>query len=430
MKIAVLTPLFDGIIPIIFEDINSSPVGMPAVYKFHKLLAKETEKVLVINILDGHSRLWPLDKNKWKRKAHIKKGNIDYIQLFIEYKGIFKWMYENIPNSKIFGAYRVSKFYFMIKKHIKQFNPDFLYTTANLGFIGGVLSWQYRIPSMLRGYGTLLGTSMNSGDLNSFKYFLKNFLEMYPYKMFRNILMTNDGTKGDNIAKALKVPPSNLHFWMNGIDKSIVNKKLDFEKLKRKFNLPNNKKIIATVSRIDDWKRLDRIVSAMPQIVEQDPNVILVMGGDGQLFEEIKDLVKKRNIQKNVFMLGCLSHEDAITLIYGADIFVSLYDVSNLCNPVLEALLLGKCVISLDDGSLKNIIINEHNGILMRPTELNGKLSSTILDTLNDTNKIKGLGSNAQKKALEEFETWDDRLHKEIQLIKDIIRKNGYARLF
>jgi len=430
MKLAILIPLFDGMIPIIFKDINSVPIGMPAVYKFHELLKKKAEKVLVINILDGHSRLLPQDKNEWKRRSYIKKGNIDYIQLFIEYKGIFKWMYRNIPNSKIFGAYRVSKFYFMIKKHIKEFNPDFLYTTTMFGFIGGILSWRFKIPSLLRGYGTLLGTCMNPGNPYSFKYFLKNFLEMYPYKMFRNILMTNDGTKGDNIAKSMKVPPSNLHFWLNGIDKSIVNKKLDFEKFKGKYNLPNNKKIIATVSRIDDWKRLDRIVNAMPQIVKQNHNVILVIGGDGQLFEQIKALVRNLNIQKNVFILGSLSHEEAITLISGADIFVSLYDVSNLCNPVLEALLLGKCVISLDDGSLKDIIIHDYNGILLNPTELNGKLSNAILSTLKDVNKIQRLGSAAREKALKELDTWDERLYKEIQLIKNIIKKNEYARLF
>lgn len=50
----------------------------------------------------------------------------------------------------------------------------------------------------------------------------------------------------------------------------------------------------------------------------------------------------------------------------GAALFVSLYDRSNLCSPVMEALAAGKCIVTLNVGATGDVIRNGKNGVLLQ----------------------------------------------------------------
>lgn len=429
MRIAIITPLFNGITPMILGQ-SVHPVGMPPVYKFQKRISEISEEVLVIHGLDNPSKLLPENRKDWSKFDRLKKGNIQYNQVFIDYKGVFKWLFENKPDSRLLGLYRIYKFYNKMYDLIKKFKPDFLYVTTMYGFIGGLISWRLKVPTILRGYGTLLGTEMNPGDVYSLKYILQNIIEMYPYRMFPHILMTDDGTNGDKIADAMRVEKSRFHFWINGVDDLSSNCLTDVEKLKKTYKFPTNKKIIAAVSRIDDWKRVDRIIKAFPKIHNEFPETILVIGGTGQLLKQMSDLIRDLGIEKHVYLLGAIPHHDATALIKGCDIFVSLYDVSNLCNPVLEALTLGKCVVSINDGSLKSIITNGGNGILLEKDNISKTLSIEIGNLLRDDKKRLLIGENAKKTGIKIFDSWDNRINKEIELINIVMKNHLHAKLW
>lgn len=65
-------------------------------------------------------------------------------------------------------------------------------------------------------------------------------------------------------------------------------------------------------------------------------------------------------------------------------VFVSVYDVSNLCNPVLEAMICGKCIVSLNDGSLDSITDNGKNRIHINPQKIDEEFPKAIINLLQN----------------------------------------------
>jgi len=101
-----------------------------------------------------------------------------------------------------------------------------------------------------------------------------------------------------------------------------------------------------------------------------------------------------------------------------------LNDLSNVGNPLLEAMKCGKCVVTLNTGATAEIIKNDENGILLDIDNINN-LPNIIIQLLNDDKSRDRLGHNARKYALEHFQTWDERIQMEIKFVEKLYSKNG-----
>ena len=93
--------------------------------------------------------------------------------------------------------------------------------------------------------------------------------------------MTNDGTKGDLIAELFRVPNNKVKFWKNGVDNSIPSNSIGKEDFISKLNIPINHKVIITVSRLADWKRVDRVIKAAYEVTKAFSEVSFLIIGDG-----------------------------------------------------------------------------------------------------------------------------------------------------
>jgi len=233
--------------------------------------------------------------------------------------------------------------------------------------------------------------------------------------------MTNDGTQGDKVMEYFKVPEDKIRFWFNGIDLPKEIKASDFIKINGAKVELKNKKVIVTLSRLASWKRVDRIISVMPCIVSRVKNVILIIIGDGEEKEILVKMTKKLNIEEYVKFVGSQQHSKALEILKRADMFVSLYDLSNVGNPLLESMKLGRCILTLNNGDTGSIIKNNYNGILLEYDDLND-LCKYVVNVLNDSKKIKYLGNNALRFAKENFFSWEKRMLMEINDVEKIFK--------
>jgi len=208
---------------------------------------------------------------------------------------------------------------------------------------------------------------------------------------------------------------------MNGVDDLYI-PDFDIGKFKESIGVSKDKKVILAVSRLVKWKRVDRIINAIPLVISKYNNVIFMIVGDGDDKAYLENLVEKLNIKDYVKFIGAVPHNEVKYYMNAADIFISTNDLSNVSNSLLEAMKCGKCVVTLNTGETSEIIKNNENGILLDVNYINN-LPNVIIQLLNDEKLRNKLGRNARKYALENFLTWDQRIKMEIKFIEELCLK-------
>ena len=118
---------------------------------------------------------------------------------------------------------------------------------------------------------------------------------------------------------------------------------------------------IVTMGRLTYQKGQWNLIYAIKDIVVQYPKVRLYILGDGELKNELEELVKKLELEEHVFFLGFISN--AHKFLRQCDLFVLTSLFEGLGNVLLEAMALGLPVISTDCKSGPREIIAPNSNI-------------------------------------------------------------------
>ena len=240
------------------------------------------------------------------------------------------------------------------------------------------------------------------------------------------VIMTDDGTQGDRILKELG-NESPCMFVKNGLELL----EIDLPKKIASFNRAEFRKAIGiqdqehmflTVSRLENWKKVERTIYGFSDYIKLGYSGKLVIVGDGPCKQMLKNLSQELKIEQYVTFVGSVAHNEVYEYMMACDTFVSLYDLSNVGNPLLEAMTLGKCIVTLDVGDTKKLIKNRDNVILMTYDTL-GRLGEVFAELVMNRALHEKLGYNAAEYAKEHFWSWKDRMDAEFQQVKALLNR-------
>ena len=235
------------------------------------------------------------------------------------------------------------------------------------------------------------------------------------------VIMTNDGSQGDQLLSQMNVDARKIRFWMNGVDWSLFEEMLGYSDAKKKLNI-NAKNVLLVISRLVSIKRVDRSIQALPEVLKEFPDVLLLIVGDGNERERLEKLAEELGVSDNVRFEGAVPHKDVPLYLAAADVFLSFYDWSNVGNPLLEAMMAGKSIITLNNGDTGQFITNGVNGILLEYEDI-PNLPTIIKNLLSDGGLRERLGGNARKFAEEHFWSWEERIEAEIREVRMLVEK-------
>lgn len=105
---------------------------------------------------------------------------------------------------------------------------------------------------------------------------------------------TEKGMKGDDYSRQFTVP---IGIWFNEM------KRVPISKI-------NHQKIVY-VGHLKNFYGVDQIINALPLIIKKIPGVTLEIVGGGEQLEELKLLIKKLKVSKNVKFLGWKDKKEA-----------------------------------------------------------------------------------------------------------------------
>jgi len=219
--------------------------------------------------------------------------------------------------------------------HFRRTRPDCIYGYEIQGApAASLLGRLFRCPSISRFQGTILFPHLASRRWRL--YYWDHVLALRaPTDL---VIMTNDGTQGNIVLRRLGVPDERVRFWMNGVDApehdpgrgtpSLSEDSLDGSDPDLTAFKDQGGRVLVTVSRLVSWKRVDRVIRAMPRILQSRPTTMLVVVGDGATRTEYEALAASLGVSHRVRFVGAVAQTEVPKYLRQADVFVSLFDLS------------------------------------------------------------------------------------------------------
>lgn len=239
-------------------------------------------------------------------------------------------------------------------------------------------------------------------------------------------IITNDGTQGDLVLKAIGSRSiSQLQFLVNGVDEWKSVSSFDCEELKARYKIEKNEKVFLSLSRLVSWKRVDRSLNVIAKIVHdlKYTQFKFLVVGDGSDLEHLKKLVTQLKIENFVIFTGAIPNNQVKTFLQIADIFVSTYDLSNVGNPLLEAIRAHKVIFTLNNGDTSSWIQHLENGFIYdidREQNFIQLMAQDIVKTVTDETLRSQIINGVTRTEKEKLYTWEERLNKELQVIENL----------
>jgi len=200
-----------------------------------------------------------------------------------------------------------------------------------------------------------------------------------------------------NYRKKVKIIP-------HGVDIRRFNVKNE-NNYRKKLGMKKEEILVLSVQRLVLKKGIKYLLYAMSMVVKEDPNVKLVIIGEGPEKPQLIKLIKKMKITKNVKIAGFVGSEVLPKYYSACDIFVlhSLYEQFGIV--LLEAMACGKPVVSTKVGAIPEIVENGKTGFLV-DLKNPKQLSEAILKLASDENLRNKLGKEGRKKVEKKYD-WD-----------------------
>ena len=235
-------------------------------------------------------------------------------------------------------------------------------------------------------------------------------------------IMTDDGTQGDEVLQTLNPDSAGrVCFWRNGLDLGTVRpaREGEPEQERERLGLGPDDIVFVTASRLARWKRVDRAVDAVARLRSEGIAAHLLIVGDGEertnLLEQVRDL----GLQELVTFVGSVPQAEVQRYLWAADVFLSTSELSNVGNPLLEAMVAGKCVLTLDEGDTRDLIRDDETGVLLRSGEPED-IAEALAGLVRDPDRRRRLGAAARYTAERSFWSWEQRMDAEVDAVEEL----------
>lgn len=233
-------------------------------------------------------------------------------------------------------------------------------------------------------------------------------------------IMTDDGTLGDIVIEKLRGTLENVIFLKNGVDfiKDDVTKiSLIVSQLADEMNFFTYNFI--SVSRLQKWKRVDRSLDVFKSFQESYRNSRFIIVGDGEEREFLEKYTMYNSID-NVIFTGGLNAYEVNFLMKNSNIFLSHYELSNVGNPLWEAMNNQCLIVTIKNGDTGKIIIDGYSGIISNEGHYRIN-ADKIIKVLQSKVTLDEIVSNATITLHGNVLSWEGRMDLERNAVMELL---------
>lgn len=225
-------------------------------------------------------------------------------------------------------------------------------------------------------------------------------------KKSKKILCVSNYIK-KHVEKHFNMDGSNIEILTNCVDINKFNGKIENEKeikLKEKFNIKENEKILLFTGRLSKEKGIKELLQAIAKIANRDFKLLIV----GSFFfgtqiksdfqKELEELINA--MKEKVVFTGYIPYEEIQEVYAIADIAV-LPSIWNDPAPltIIESMASGLPIITTDSGGIPEYAKNGCASIIKRDKDIVSKLAKEIQGLLDNDEKVEKMSEISKENA-------------------------------
>jgi len=292
-----------------------------------------------------------------------------------------------------------------------------------LSAIGGMtVKREVGMPFAFHVHSTEKGRTLGHGSVT-----LSN-IELHAARMADLIVTVSYAMKDELVG--LGFPKEKIQVAYNGVDPEKYDPSTvtpdQVRKIRAMYDVKDDEEMILFIGRLVGVKGVDKLIMALPHILQKNPKAKLVIVGLGDLQEYLMNLVKATKMSDFVkFRFEFIPEEERILHYAACDVavFPSFYEPFGIV--VLEAMAMERPVVVGGAGvsGMREIVVccgDEQCGYHIDPNNPSD-IAWGINSVLENGDKKKWLGKNGRKRVLNEF-TWDKIAAKTLSLYEQITK--------
>ncbi len=251
-----------------------------------------------------------------------------------------------------------------VRSIIKKYKPNIVYMHSSKGgAIGRIANIGIKNNSIYNPHGW----SFNM-DCDPKKKAIYRWTERLLSRLCNMIIAISDYEKKTAIENKI-CRPDKIRVIYNGTDIDEYIRKKDIYSLTRAdLGIQNDAYIIGTVGRLSKQKAPDTFIKAAGIIKKYIPKAFFLMVGDGEMKNEIEDLIRKMDLQKSVLVTGWVNEPMEYIRLFDQAMLLSRWEGFGLV--LAEYMLAKKPIIATNVDAISDLITDRVNGLLVKMDDI------------------------------------------------------------
>jgi len=233
---------------------------------------------------------------------------------------------------------------------------------------------------------------------------LPHFLMQKASNRFTDFITVNSRSIKRFVADKENFPEERIKVIYNGLNISNFDMRFNSavpEKVKEKFGIPGNAKVIAAIANLKPSKGLFYLLEAAKNVIDNiDKEIRFLIVGQGPLKDSLVRYAEKLGISEKIIFPGL--QKNIPEILSCVDVAVNSSIREGMANAVLEAMAAGKPVVATDVGGNAEMISHKISGCIVPGKDFRS-ISTAILDFLKNPETAAKMGKAAREKIEKEF---------------------------
>lgn len=306
---------------------------------------------------------------------------------------------------------------------IKRWKIDVVHTCLYTSDVGGILA--ARIARAPRVVSHIVGRNFYVTEERGLRRVRRRLLSScyrLVYRLSDRLIAVSEAVKVDLAERrGVRVSPEKITVIRHspGHDGLAVSAE-QVERVRRRLSLSEDAVVLSTVAHLIPIKGHRYLLQAMAQVAPSMPKAVCVLIGDGPERRPLERMAQALGLNGRVVFAGTLEEEELKNALIQLSRAVVLPSLSEgLPVSLLEAMALGKPVVATDVGGMREVVVDQVTGLLVRPADP-AALAGAIL-TLASNEELSGRMGQAGRRRVEETFSSREMVHRVAALYEDLV---------